>query len=308
MNTFQDHNGQYMLVDNSGNAVAVTPRAWNVSTLSYIALNIDNSGNLLTAGSGAGAGGAATVADGADVAQGTTTDAAVITDATGTLSGKIRGLVKWAFERMPASLGQKTMSLALPVSIASDQSAISVTGPLTDTQIRTTPLPVNGTVTANQGGSPWSENISQFGGSAVATGTGASGSGVPRVTVANDSNILATQSGTWNVGTLTSITNPVSITGTLTGITNSVAVTGTFFQTTQPISGTVTSNITQINSATASVTNPLPVQVSNGAQFTDQDATTRLLASLQAKQLIASLAYPMSGFLPIEVPLFLTGV
>src|SRR5271166_6530311 len=38
--------------------------------------------------------------------------------------------------------------------------------------------------------------------------------------------VAATQSGTWNIGTLTTITNPV-------------AVTGTFFQATQPVSGTV---------------------------------------------------------------------
>jgi hypothetical protein len=40
-------------------------------------------------------------------------------------------------------------------------------------------------------------NVSQFGGNNVATGTGASGVGIPRITVANDSNVLATQSGTW---------------------------------------------------------------------------------------------------------------
>lgn len=41
--------------------------------------------------------------------------------------------------------------------------------------------------------------------------------------------VAATQSGTWNIGTVTSITNPV-------------AVTGTFWQATQPVSGTVTAN------------------------------------------------------------------
>lgn len=60
-------------------------------------------------------------------------------------------------------------------------------------------ITVSGTVTANQGTSPWIENVSQFGGSAVVTGTGAGGAGIPRVTVSNDSNILATQSGTWTV-------------------------------------------------------------------------------------------------------------
>ena len=58
----------------------------------------------------------------ASTAEGATTDAAVITDADGTLSAKLRGLVKWAFERMPASLGQKAMAASLPVVLASDQS------------------------------------------------------------------------------------------------------------------------------------------------------------------------------------------
>jgi hypothetical protein len=55
----------------------------------------------------------------------------------------------------------------------------------------------NTTIAVTQGTSPW-----------VVSGT-----------------VAATQSGTWNIGTLTSITNPV-------------AVTGTFWQTTQPISAT----------------------------------------------------------------------
>lgn len=74
---------------------------------------------------------------------------------------------------------------------------------------------VSGTVTTNQGAPgptaspwpvsaiqntlPWVTNISQFGGSNISIGTGASGSGIPRVTVSNDSNILATQSSTWTV-------------------------------------------------------------------------------------------------------------
>lgn len=44
--------------------------------------------------SGGGGGGPATIVDGGDVAEGTTTDAAVTTDVNGTLSGKLRGLVK----------------------------------------------------------------------------------------------------------------------------------------------------------------------------------------------------------------------
>src|SRR4051812_39508300 len=81
-------------------------------------------GTVATSGGGGGGGGAATIADGADVAEGATTDIAVVTDANGTVSGKLRGLVKWAFERMPASLGQKAMAASLPVVVASDQSSL----------------------------------------------------------------------------------------------------------------------------------------------------------------------------------------
>jgi hypothetical protein len=68
--------------------------------------------------------------------------------------------------------------------------------------------PVSGTVTANAGTGQFNVtctaancpmNVAQFGGTNVVTGTGASGAGIPRVTVSNDSNVLATQSGTWTV-------------------------------------------------------------------------------------------------------------
>lgn len=51
---------------------------------------------------------------------GANADAAVVTDVAGTWSGKLRGLVKWAFERMPAALGRLAASASLPVVISSD--------------------------------------------------------------------------------------------------------------------------------------------------------------------------------------------
>jgi hypothetical protein len=50
-----------------------------------------------------------------------------------------------------------------------------------------------------QASGPWTQNVTQFGGSAVATGTGVSGAGVPRVTVSSDSS-LALAAGTAKVG------------------------------------------------------------------------------------------------------------
>lgn len=77
----------------------------------------------------------------ASVDIGALADAAVVTDTTGSLSGKLRGLVKWAFERMPASLGQKAKTASFPVVIASDQDALAVT---------MTAVPSGGATAANQ--------------------------------------------------------------------------------------------------------------------------------------------------------------
>jgi hypothetical protein len=78
-------------------------------------------------------------------------------------------------------------------------NAITSTGSALDVNLKTSSitLTVSGTVTANQGSAnatPWNENVAQFGGSAVVTGTGASGSGIPRVTLSNDSSLAANQS------------------------------------------------------------------------------------------------------------------
>lgn len=45
--------------------------------------------------------------------------------------------------KLPATLGQKASAASLAVVIASDQSAVPVSGPLTDTQLRATAVPVS---------------------------------------------------------------------------------------------------------------------------------------------------------------------
>lgn len=197
--------------------------------------------NCVSGCSGGGGGGAATIADGADVNAGSTTDAAVTTDANGTQSSKLRGLVKmfsdvwddgnnrfrinvenvslpvtgtfwpatqpvsgtvavtqsgtWTITSItnPVAVTGTFWQTTQPISVASlplpsgasteatlalikaktdnidvalstrtkpadqqhvivDSSAsLAVTGPLTDAQLRATPVPVSGTVTANAG-------------------------------------------------------------------------------------------------------------------------------------------------------------
>lgn len=62
----------------------------------------------------------------ADIGNASST-AAVITDTTGSVIGFLRGLVKWAYERMPASLGQKTKANSLSFTRASDDDPIQLT-------------------------------------------------------------------------------------------------------------------------------------------------------------------------------------
>lgn len=84
----------------------------------------------LGGGTGPGPGGPVTIANGADVCEGSTTDAAVSTDAAGTVNAHIRGLIVLIvnlLSRWPAALGQGTMAQSLRVVIASDQSAVKNT-------------------------------------------------------------------------------------------------------------------------------------------------------------------------------------
>lgn len=128
--------------------------------------------------------------------------------------------------------------------------------------------PVSGTVAVTQSTSPWVSNISQFGGSAVVTGTGASGAGIPRVTVSNDSNILATQSGTWNIN---NISGTVSLP---TGAATSANQTTVGNQTTKINDGTNTAAVKAASTAPAATDPALVVALSpNGNQAKDSSIT-----------------------------------
>lgn len=258
------------------------------------------------------------------------------------------------------SLGQKVMTSSISVTIASDQSAISITGsvsitgtvtvtgtvaatqsgtwniatlttitnPVAVTQ-STSPWVVSGTVsisgsvtvtgtvaatqsgtwTVQQGGAPWSVNQTQWNGVAVLTGNGVTGTGSVRVTIASDNtafSVNAVQSGTWNIGTLTTITNPVAVTQSgswslaanqsvnvaqINGVTplmgNGVTGTGsqrvtiasdnTAFSVNAVQSGTwnigTVTTVTTVTAVTA-ITNALPAGTNNIGKVTPNSANT----------------------------------
>jgi hypothetical protein len=158
----------------------------------------------------------------------------------------------------------------------------------------TTTQPVSGTVSANQGTSPWVENVSQFGGSNVVTGTGTSGAGIPRVTVSNDSNILATQSGTWTVnqGSPNTLANkwPVQITdGTNTMPTGDVAGRAVFHQITDGTNGPVA---VKASTTAPSLTDPaLVVNLSPNRPATYAASTNGPVAGSTNATATTSIAY-----------------
>lgn len=155
-----------------------------------------------------------------------------------------------AFGGTSVSLGQTTMSASIPVTLASNQSALAVSGPLTDTQLRATPVPVSGTVAATQSGTwtvqpgntanttpwlvtvstalptgantigavtqasgPWTINLTQVGGSALALGQTTMASSIPVTLASNQSALAVSQSGTWTTArswTLASGTDSVA--------------------------------------------------------------------------------------------------
>lgn len=112
-------------------------------------------------------------------------------------------------------------ALGAPSAYGTSPGAVTVPGV---NAFVTNTVGISGTVTANQGTTPWADNVTQFGGTNIATGTGISGAGIPRVTVSNDST-LADQVTTGSITTTQSVTANTSgqssvgiqITGTFTG-------------------------------------------------------------------------------------------
>lgn len=224
---------------------------------------------------------------------------------------------------LPAGASTSALQTAGNASLTSIDSKltspITVTGPLTDTQLRATPVPISGTITANQGTSPWVtsvsnfpatqpvsgtvavtqsttpwvDNITQFGNNPVVTGTGASGAGIPRVTVSNDSNILATQSGTWNINNITGTVSLPTGASTSTNQTNGNQKTqivdgaGTVVGPEQTISGTNYLPVVLAASATSGsslVARSIQIAGSDGtnAQTLKTDTAGHLLTGLVA--------------------------
>jgi len=174
----------------------------------------------------------------------------------------------------PINLGPTTTVNSQAVVLPSDQVAIPVTGPLTDTQIRATALPVSlaslpslaagsnaiGSIT-NTGFTASQATAASLNATVVGTGTFA---------------VQAAQTGTWNIGTLTGITNAVIVSQSVATNLKTQAESyqgGTAVSSTNPLYVTVASSATGGDSVSASgsqaivsaaSTNPLSIKAGAG--------------------------------------------
>lgn len=197
-------------------------RGWDATDSAWNRVPVEHAtGGLKVYVSGqAGGGSAVSVADGADVAQGTTTDAAVVSDTSGTVIGFLRGLVKLFAARTPV-LGSTTSAGSSPVVVASDQVAVATKvadgvnvalGATTDAAASTTgsviaqlrrvanllaaTLTVSGSVKLlDTGGTnigaidssgALSGNLTKVGSTAIDTNSGSKSAGTQRVVLATD--------------------------------------------------------------------------------------------------------------------------
>ena len=142
-----------------------------------------------------------------------------------------------------------------PVSIASMPST-----PVTGTFWQAT-QPVSGTVTTTPPANA-STNIAQMNAVTVLMGNGVTGTGSQRVTIASDNtafSVNAVQSGTWNVGTVTTVS-------AVTGITNALPAGSNLIGRTVADTSAATGGIANTTrlAATAATTNALLIRNGSG--------------------------------------------
>lgn len=298
-------------------------RAWSTSLLQYVDLTVDADGNLNTAGAGGGGGGGLTDtqlrATPVPVSGTVTANAGSGTLAVSAAALPLpSGASTSALQTQPGvDIGDVTInnatggaavnvqdggnSLTVDGTVAVSGS-VAVTGPLTDAQIRATPLPISGTVTVTDGSGALNV-IVDSGTTTVTQGTGTN------LHTVVDSGTLST------VSTVSTVTNVVHVddnAGSLTvdgtvAVSGSVAVTGPLTDaqlraTPVPISGTVTItdgsgavNVIVDSGVVTTITNVVHVDDNSGTLSIDDGAGSITVDGtfFQATQPVSAASLPL---------------
>lgn len=183
----------------SQNGAWTTGRTWSLSTGSD-SVNAAQSGSWT-------AGRTWTLSSGTDSVAAAQSGAWNITNISGTVSLPTGAATESSLVKLPVTQGSTTSGQSGPlvqgaVTTAAPSYTTAQTSPLSLTTAGALRTDVSGTVTANQGGAPWSENQTQINGVAVSTGNGTVDTGTQRVAIASNNtafSVNAAQSGTWNI-------------------------------------------------------------------------------------------------------------
>lgn len=128
---------------------------------------------------------------------------------------------------LPAGASTAAKQPALGTAGSASADVITVQGIASMTALKVdgsgVTQPISGAV--SQTGGPWTQNVTQFGSNNVVTGTGASGVGIPRVTVSNDS-VVGLATGANTIGAVTQASGPWTNNVTQFGGSNVATGTG----------------------------------------------------------------------------------
>jgi len=130
------------------------------------------------------------------------------------------------------ALGQTTMLASVPVVLASNQSTIVISGSVTanaGTNLNTSLLALEAggnlaTIAGAITSSKMQDNLAQVGGAAIALGQTTMSAGIPVTLASNQTAIPVSQSATWNIGT---VTNLSQMSGVAISLNNGATDTGT---------------------------------------------------------------------------------
>lgn len=158
-----------------------------------------------------------------------------------------------------------TPSQCVAVNASGQMTIASIVGAL--------PAGANTIGAVTQASGPWTNNVTQFGGSAVVTGTGVGGSGIPRVTVSNDSSLAPNQSvNTSQVNAVTVLTG-AGATGTGSQRVTAAQDTTTIAGSAPGTAGTPSTQVISVQGVASGTPQPMNGTSSNASSGVATSAT-----------------------------------
>ncbi len=184
----------------------------------------------------------------------------------GTSAWKVDGSAVTQPVSLAAALDVSDRAARLLGHVTVDNASLAVTGTFWQAT-----QPVSGTVTANQGAAPWSENITQLGGTAIDTNSGNKSAGTQRVVIATDQAQLTNSLLVDDVGVPTIKPNTAALTTTATTADQVILTYTVTNGKTLYLLGAVLGARLTVLSATASILGTCSIETPSGTKILTVD-------------------------------------